>query len=78
MKIKIKIKTENEILDFVNMMNTFTSKIELSGDKYTVNAKSIIGVITLKSNDNDLYVNLISSNENEIVRFNREIKLWME
>ena len=75
MKIPIKINNEQEIMNFVNLMNTFNSPIDLSKGNHIVDAKSILGVIALGIYD-EIFVNLLSANEDEMVRFNNEIKIW--
>jgi len=75
MKRKIKVSSEPQLLEFVNLMNTFTSHVDLSKGCHSVDAKSILGVIALGIYD-ILEIELLSANEDEIVRFEREIKKY--
>lgn len=71
----IRLKCESDILDFVNMTNTFKSAIDLFKGSHYVDAKSMLGVIALGIYEN-MNVRLISTDEDEIVRFINEIRKY--
>lgn len=73
MCITIRLTTEDDIIDFVNLTRTFESPIDLIKYHRCVDAKSIMGVIALGVYE-DVDVKLISSNEDEMVRFHKDME----
>lgn len=73
MCITIRLTTEDDIIDFVNLTNTFESPIDLIKYHHCVDAKSIMGVIALGVYE-QVDVKLISSNEDEISRFAKDME----
>ena len=45
--IKIALKFTQDVKDFVNIVSKYTYDIDLKGDKYVVDAKSILGIYSL-------------------------------
>ena len=45
--VKIALKFTQDVKDFVNMVSKYTFDIDLKGDKYVVDAKSILGIYSL-------------------------------
>ena len=72
MRITIRLTTEYDIMDFVNLTHTFESPIDLVKYHHYVDAKSIMGVIALGLYE-DVDVELISDNEDEILRFHKDM-----
>lgn len=73
MKIKVKITSDN-IAQFVDLCNTFESDIDLSKDHYITDGKSYLGVSTLIGSA--CCININSSNNEEIEKFNKEMKVF--
>lgn len=58
MLLNIKIDTIDKIKSFVNKINTLEGDFDLKSDRYTVDAKSIMGIFSLDvSNDLTLVFN---------------------
>lgn len=72
MCITIRLTTEDDIIDFVNLTRTFESPIDLVKYHHCVDAKSIMGVIALGAYEN-VNVSLITANEDEILRFHKDM-----
>lgn len=72
MCITIRLTTEDDVIDFVNLTRTFESPIDLVKYHHYVDAKSIMGVIALGAYE-DVEVQLISANEDEILRFHKDM-----
>ncbi|HZK00250.1 MAG TPA: HPr family phosphocarrier protein [Tissierellaceae bacterium] len=72
MCITIRLTTEADIIDFVTLTRTFESPIDLIKYHHCVDAKSIMGVIALGAYE-DVNVSLISANEDEILRFHKDM-----
>ena len=73
MCITIRLTTEDDIIDFVNLTRTFESPIDLVKYHHCVDAKSIMGVIALGAYE-DVNVSLITANEDEILRFAKDME----
>jgi len=43
----VKIDTIEKVKDFVNKVNTFNGDVDLKSDRYTIDAKSIMGIFSL-------------------------------
>ena len=74
MCITIRLTTEDDIIDFVNLTCTFESPIDLVKYHHCVDAKSIMGVIALGVLYEDVDVEMISANEDEILRFAKDME----
>lgn len=72
-KMKIRLKNIDECQDFVSICNTFKSDINIYERSNVLDAKSIIGIFSI-SLGSIVEVQMISSDENEIVSFMRAIK----
>ncbi len=47
MLLTVKIDTIEKVKDFVNKVNTFNGDVDLKSDRYTIDAKSIMGIFSL-------------------------------
>ena len=65
--IKIKLKYE-DLKEFIKTTESFESDIDIIKGRYIVDAKSIMGILSLDFSK-DIFVKIHSSNEDEIVRF---------
>ena len=72
MCITIRLTTEDDIIDFVNLTRTFESPIDLVKYHHCVDAKSIMGVIALGVYE-DVDVGMISADEDEIMKFHKDM-----
>ena len=70
--IKIKLKYE-DLKEFIKTAESFESDIDIIKGRYVVDAKSIMGILSLDFSK-DIFVKIHSSNEDEIVRFYDEMK----
>ena len=70
--IKIKLKYE-DLKEFIKITTSFESNIDIIKDRYVVDAKSLLGVISLDFTQPTMVV-IHSVNEDEIVRFYDEMK----
>ena len=65
--IKIKLKYE-DLKEFIKITTSFESNIDIIKDRYVVDAKSLLGVLSLDFTQPTMVV-IPSVNEDEIVRF---------
>lgn len=65
--IKIKLKYE-DLKEFIKIVTSFESNIDMIKDRYVVDAKSLLGVLSLDFTQPTMVV-IHSVNEDEIVRF---------
>ena len=65
--IKIKLKYE-DLKEFIKITTSFESNIDMIKDRYVVDAKSLLGVLSLDFTQPTTVV-IHSVNEDEIVRF---------
>ena len=65
--IKIKLKYE-DLKEFIQITTSFESNIDIIKDRYVVDAKSLLGVLSLDFTQPTMVV-IHSVNEDEIVRF---------
>ena len=65
--IKIKLKYE-DLKEFIKITTSFESNIDMIKDRYVVDAKSLLGVLSLDFTQPTMIV-IHSVNEDEIVRF---------
>lgn len=72
----LKIKLEyGELKTFVNIVTGFESDIDIVKGRYTVDAKSIMGILSLDFSK-DIEVRLHSENEEEIARFKKVMDVF--
>ena len=70
----IKIKLEYEDLkEFIQITTSFESNIDMIKDRYVIDARSIMGIMSLDFTQPTMVV-IHSVNEDEIVRFYDEMK----
>ena len=72
--IKIKLKYE-DLKEFIKITTSFESNIDIIKDRYVVDAKSLLGVLSLDFTQPTTVV-IHSVNEDEIVRFYDEMKIF--
>ena len=65
--IKIKLKYE-DLKEFIKITTSFESNIDMIKDRYVIDAKSLLGVLSLDFTQSTMVV-IHSVNEDEIVRF---------
>ncbi len=65
--IKIKLKYE-DLKEFIKITTSFESNIDMIKDHYVIDARSIMGIMSLDFTQPTMVV-IHSSNEDEIVRF---------
>lgn len=70
--IKIKLKYE-DLKEFIKITTSFESNIDMIKDRYVIDGKSIMGVMSLDFTQITTVI-IHSSNEDEIIRFNNEMK----
>ena len=70
--IKIKLKYE-DLKEFIKITTSFESNIDIIKDRYVVDARSIMGIMSLDFTQPTMVV-IHSVNEDEIVRFYDEMK----
>lgn len=70
--IKIKLKYE-DLKEFIKIVTSFESNIDMIKDHYVIDARSIIGIMSLDFTQ-PVTVVIHSSNEDEIVHFYDEMK----
>ena len=70
--IKIKLKYE-DLKEFIKITTSFESNIDMIKDRYVVDTKSLLGVLSLDFTQSTSVV-IHSVNEDEIVRFYDEMK----
>ena len=70
---KVIIKDEQDLLQFCNLMNTFKSNIDIGNGNHIVDAKSVLGIHALGLY-NHLDVTIMTTDENEQVKFANEIR----
>ena len=70
--IKIKLKYE-DLKEFIKITTSFEPNIDMIKDRYVIDAKSLLGVLSLDFTQPTMVV-IHSVNEDEIVRFYDEMK----
>lgn len=70
--IRIKLKYE-DLKEFISITTSFESNIDMIKDRYVIDAKSLLGVLSLDFTQHTTVV-IHSVDENEIVRFYDEMK----
>ena len=69
---KINLKYDN-LNEFIKITTSFESNIDMIKDRYVIDAKSLLGVLSLDFTQPTMVV-IHSVNEDEIVRFYDEMK----
>ena len=77
MTAKIKLALAEDIKKFVNEARTFTSDINVRSGNYVVDGKSILGLFSINTS-NPIEIELVSSNLEEIEKFNVMISKFKE
>ena len=72
--IKIKLKYD-DLKEFIKITTSFESNIDMIKDRYVVDAKSLLGVLSLDFTQHTMVV-IRSVNEDEIVRFYDAMKIF--
>lgn len=73
-KERIRFFTQEDMIDFVEACSRYKGDVNIyDGDSVTLDAKSIVGVLNLPLGK-FVSVKLISSNEDEIVNFIKDMK----
>ena len=70
--IKIKLKYD-DLKEFIKITTSFESNIDMIKDRYVIDARSIMGIMSLDFTQPTMVV-IHSVNEDEIVRFYDEMK----
>ena len=70
--IKIKLKYD-DLKEFIKITTSFESNIDMIKDRYVIDARSIMGIMSLDFTQ-PIMVVIHSVNEDEIVRFYDEMK----
>lgn len=66
--ITISLNQVEDIYDFVRICSSFPSDVDLISGRLTIDAKSIMGVLSLQPNRN-LQTRILSTDEDEVTRF---------
>lgn len=77
--IKIKLNYE-DLKEFIKITTSFESNIDMIKDRYVIDAKSLLGVLSLDFTQPTMVV-IHSVNEDEIVRFYDAMKrfeVWLK
>lgn len=72
-KIKIKLRTPEDVTDFINICSKYISDINIYDGHIAVDAKSIISMFKIAEGKH-IEVEMISCDEDEIKRFENDIK----
>ena len=72
--IKIKLKYE-DLKEFIKITTSFESNIDMIKDRYVIDARSIMGIMSLDFTQPTMVV-IHSVNEDEIVRFYDAMKIF--
>ena len=72
--IKIKLKYE-DLKEFIKITTSFEPNIDMIKDRYVIDAKSLLGVLSLDFTQPTMVV-IHSVNEDEIVRFYDAMKIF--
>ena len=73
MRRTIRINDEKKLLDFVNVSNEFQSPIDLIKGSHCVDAKSVLGVVSLGMFA-DFDVEILTHDEDEMLKFDKEME----
>ncbi len=64
---KVALNSIDKVKNFVNVINTFDGDFDLSTDRYTIDAKSIMGIFSLDIT-NDLRLDIHDDSEVDAVK----------
>ena len=79
MKGEIKMKTTKiklkygDLKEYIQVVSSFTSDIYMKKGNYVINAKSIMGILSIDF-ENEVEISIDSNDEIEISRFLKEMK----
>lgn len=73
--VKVNINFDN-LTNFVNVAQSFDSDINIRKGRYVFDAKSILGITSLDFS-NGAEVEIVTSDDDELVRFVEEMKQFM-
>ena len=71
--MKIRLCSPEDIMEFVNICNTFISDINVEIGSLIIDAKSIIGMFTI-ADGKEIDIRMISPDEDEIGKFIKKVK----
>lgn len=74
-KIKINLKDFNKVKDFINVVRTFKSDIDLMTNRAIVDAKSVLGIYALDLSE-DTYVRIITYSFEEERNFEESMEAF--
>lgn len=74
-KIKINLKDFNKVKDFINVVRTFKSDIDLMTNRAVVDAKSVLGIYALDLSE-DTYVRIITYSFEEERNFEESMEAF--
>lgn len=72
-EFKVLLETVEKIKKFINIVNKYDEDIDISKGRYTVDAKSVIGIFTLDLTE-AVKVVFFSDNSDRINKFRNDIK----
>lgn len=72
-RIQIKLNGIEQLRNFVSVVSTFESDVNILKGRNIFDAKSIMGVIDIAPDSTETYVEIVSDNVPEIERFNHEM-----
>lgn len=75
--MKIKLLNANDAALFVKTCNEFQADIDIKYGRYTIDAKSIMGVLSTGLNK-EYDIEIYTEDHNEKEKFIEAIKLWTE
>lgn len=74
-KIKINLNKMSDIKKFTEIVRGYASDIDLLADRFIIDAKSVLGIYTVDLSQ-DVYVRIISADENECARFAKDMEAF--
>lgn len=69
MRNRIRLDTAKDVEEFVNIAGTVTSDVMITDDKFTVNGKSLLGVMYCKAEFDNLWVECSEDIYHKIEKF---------
>ena len=75
-KFKIKLETVNNVALFVAVCGEYDFDIDVHINRYTVDGKSIMGMMSF-SPEREVYVEIYTEDEEKVQRFKQDISLWL-
>lgn len=70
--LKISLRYD-DLKSFLNVTSKFKSKIYMKKGRYVVDAKSIMGILSIDFS-NEVEVEIITNNEDELIRFFKDME----